>query len=88
MIRGGLNTASFKGIRRGEVLKADCSGIKQQKHMEIYIDPAMTQNHGNQTLRESDHPQAVIDLERDMELVSLFQSTRSLSLQVTLLGRT
>ena len=68
MTRGGLNTASFKGIKRGEVLKADHSGIKQHKYMEIYIDPTMTPNHGNQTLRDSDHPQAVIELEEEYEI--------------------
>ena len=75
IIRGGLNTASVKGIRRGEVPKADHNGIKQQQYMEIYIDPTMTRKHGNRTLRESDHHTQPPIWKRSMKLTFVFQST-------------
>ena len=61
LVRGKMDTEGFKGIRKGQTLKADGTGNKYHDHYEIYFDPTMTANHGIQEL----DPSRVINLMDD-----------------------
>ena len=58
LFQGGMNSEAFNGIRRGQTIMKDGSGLKIHDFFEMYFDPALTANHGSQELSDK-----VIDMQ-------------------------